>query len=151
LSTGLHPTNVRYEPAVYAVTPQFRTNKHAQGVLERITTDSTCIAMTRALGDFYAHQFGLSAEPSIKFKEIPADMDVCILVGSDGIWDCWKYEEFAIFLADSYKKKNFGENQSQEVATEIVEHSVELAKKNFGIRHFDDASFCCWRLNGTRV
>jgi hypothetical protein len=51
--SGLHPTNVRYEPAVYAVTPR------------QINKDSTCIAMTRALGDFYAHQFVLTCEPSI--------------------------------------------------------------------------------------
>ncbi len=56
---GLHPTNVRYEPAVYAVTPR------------AIHKDSTCIAMTRALGDFYAHQFGLTAVPSITVVRRP--------------------------------------------------------------------------------
>jgi hypothetical protein len=40
---GLRPTNVRYEPAVYAVSPP------------GVTKDGTCLAMTRALGDFYAH------------------------------------------------------------------------------------------------
>ena len=55
---GLHPTNVRYEPAVYAVTPK------------SVVKDSTCIAMTRALGDFYAHQFGLSWIPSISSKQL---------------------------------------------------------------------------------
>ena len=53
---GLHPTNVRYEPAVYAVTPR------------QVVQDSTCIAMTRALGDFYAHQFGLTFEPDLRVQ-----------------------------------------------------------------------------------
>lgn len=35
---GLHPTNVRYEPAVYAVTGP------------EVTKDTTCIAMTRSIG-----------------------------------------------------------------------------------------------------
>jgi hypothetical protein len=37
---GLHPTNVRYDPAVYAVTGP------------EVTRDTTCIAMTRSLGTF---------------------------------------------------------------------------------------------------
>jgi serine/threonine protein phosphatase PrpC len=79
-SIGLHPTNVRYEPAVYAVTPR------------SVAKDSTCIAMTRALGDFYAHQFGLTWVPSITTRRIAAGIDYSILLASDGIWDCWKYE-----------------------------------------------------------
>merc|ERR1719296_513026 len=51
---GLHPTNVRYEPAVYAVSPG------------NIYQDATCIAMTRSLGDFYGHQFGLTYIPTIQ-------------------------------------------------------------------------------------
>ena len=35
---GLHPTNVRYDPAVYAVSGP------------EVTRDTTCIAMTRSLG-----------------------------------------------------------------------------------------------------
>ncbi len=94
---GLHPTNVRYEPAVYAVTPR------------SVSKDSTCIAMTRALGDFYAHQFGLTHVPSISVKRIScadsgsddttqahtnsyatSEQAYTIFVASDGVWDCWK-------------------------------------------------------------
>ena len=94
---GLHPTNVRYEPAVYAVTPQ------------SVVKDSTCIAMTRALGDFYAHQFGLTYLPSITIRKINGldcqtedktqthmrseeeKQVFTIILASDGIWDVWKY------------------------------------------------------------
>lgn len=91
---GLHPTNVRYEPAVYAVTPR------------NISKDSTCIAMTRSLGDFYAHQFGLTYVPSISVKRISCadsgsddttqehtnsyatqEQAYTIFVASDGVWD----------------------------------------------------------------
>lgn len=93
---GLHPTNVRYEPAVYAVTPR------------TVSKDSTCIAMTRALGDFYAHQFGLTHVPSVSVKRISCADSVStdttqahtnsyatqeqaytIFVASDGVWDCF--------------------------------------------------------------
>ena len=43
---------------VYAVTPK------------TIKRDSACIAMTRALGDFYAQSFGLSHEPDIIIKKL---------------------------------------------------------------------------------
>ena len=130
LRLGLHPTNVRYEPAVYAVTPR------------SISKDSTCIAMsarsadtqgvargvaalspspslirfhfccvvvpkrTRAIGDYYAHQFGLTHVPSISVKRIScadsgsedttqahtnsyatSEQAYTIFVASDGVWD----------------------------------------------------------------
>jgi len=99
---GLHPTNVRYEPAVYAVTPR------------SVSKDSTCIAMSRALGDFYAHQFGLTHVPSISVKRISCadsgsddttqahtnsyateQQAYTIFVASDGVWD-WSERSTAI-------------------------------------------------------
>jgi len=97
---GLHPTNVRYEPAVYAVTPR------------SVSKDSTCIAMCRALGDYYAHQFGLTHQPSITVKRIScadsqsddtsqshmnsyatSEQAYTIFVASDGVWDVWRYDD----------------------------------------------------------
>lgn len=130
---GLHPTNVRYEPAVYAVTPQ------------HITKDSTCIAMTRALGDLYAHQFGLTAIPSITTKILPIDGDYFICAGSDGIWDCWKYPDFASKVNTLLLKKG-RPSTTAEVSEYILGESIHRAVKNFGSKHFDDASFVCWRI-----
>ncbi len=155
---GLHPTNVRYEPAVYAVTPR------------SVSKDSTCIAMTRALGDFYAHQFGLSAEPAIGVKRIrieggenenknsesdePQDSfspsttlsissEFTIILASDGIWDCWKYEDFAQFVLDEQYKKGRTIAETGEAA---LEESITRAINNFGAKHFDDASLVGWRF-----
>lgn len=82
----MRPTNVRYDPGVYAVTPK--------GVGE----DTTCIAMTRSIGDLYAHQFGMTNLPSITFEELELEEEYTIAVGSDGVWDCWKWADFADFL-----------------------------------------------------
>ena len=125
---GLHPTNVRYEPAVYAVTPR------------SISKDTTCIAMTRALGDFYAHQFGLTYKPSIVIKRIPPKMSFSLAIGSDGVWDCWKYEDF---LAQ-FNKKIFSEGQAFEVAVEqIMTETLQRAVSSFGPKNVDDTTLIC--------
>ncbi|GAB5367744.1 hypothetical protein AAMO2058_001257400 [Amorphochlora amoebiformis] len=121
---GLHPTNVRYEPAVYAVTPQ------------SITKDATCIAMTRALGDFYAGQFGLSSIPSITVRKTKKGSKFMVAVASDGVWDCWKYEDFAKYVCALGFEK--GHSVKQAVDTALGE-SVSRAITNFGSSHYDDA------------
>jgi serine/threonine protein phosphatase PrpC len=132
---GLHPTNVRYEPAVYAVTPR------------AVTQDSTCIAMTRALGDFYAHQFGLTAVPTIKTVLLDPDQDYEIVIGSDGIWDCWRYSDFANFVQLAVNKEGLS---AEDLCDKVLDESIVRAKKNFGVKHFDDASFVCWRISPTK-
>jgi len=164
---GLHPTNVRYEPAVYAVTPR------------SVVKDAACIAMTRSLGDFYAQQFGLSFVPSITVRklgrrgETPEDVqseqknealrssvtvqdasalttdkednvrDYTVIVASDGIWDCWKYNDFTEFMNDTLTKQK--EDVSGSVQT-VLDESIKRAKANFGVKHFDDASLIAWRV-----
>jgi len=126
---GLHPTNVRYEPAVYAVTPQ------------SVSRDATCIAMTRALGDFYAGQFGLSAIPSFTIRRTKPGSKYMIVVASDGVWDCWKYEDFSKYIVSLWQGKSLSVSESVDVA---LSESVTRAISNFGARHYDDA---CLVLN----
>ncbi len=126
--------------------------------------------MTRALGDFYAHQFGLSAEPAIGVKRIriesgdsehkaadgeePQDSfapsttlsvssEFTIVLASDGIWDCWKYEEFAQFMVDEQYKKGRSIAESSEA---VLEESITRAISNFGAKHFDDACIVGWKF-----
>eukprot|EP00457_Paulinella_chromatophora_P010154 gb/GEZN01010245.1/.p1 GENE.gb/GEZN01010245.1/~~gb/GEZN01010245.1/.p1 ORF type:complete len:397 (-),score=42.12 gb/GEZN01010245.1/:42-1232(-) len=120
---GLHPTNVRYEPAVYAVTPR------------SVSKDSCCIAMTRALGDFYAHQFGLTNKPDVSIKTLDPNLDYQIHLASDGIWDCWKYDAYRKYAADLEAEKTTGE-----ILDTILNESIQRAVTNFGHKHFDDAS-----------
>eukprot|EP00494_Astrolonche_serrata_P031294 UN31563 len=56
MSYGLYPSNIRQEPATYAVSPR-------QPGVDRVR-----LANTRALGDFYAHPYGLCAVPESVFK-----------------------------------------------------------------------------------
>lgn len=121
---GLHPTNVRYEPGVYAVTPR------------NISRDTTCIAMTRALGDFYAQQFGLTHVPSVTVRKLPLDADFALLVASDGIWDCWKYEELAQYVGTKQKECD---SLARLVEVTLGE-SIARALANFGTKSYDDAA-----------
>jgi len=132
---GLRPTNVRYDPGVYAVTPV--------GVGE----DTTCIAMTRSLGDLYAHQFGMTEEPSVTFEDLDLDQDYIITVGSDGIWDCWKFSDFADFLNGCVAK--FEDDLPMAVEA-ILQHTIARAKACFGVKSFDDASLAVIQIKANQ-
>jgi len=128
----LRPTNVRYDPAVYAVSPY------------GVSHDITCIAMTRSLGDFYAHQFGLSNVPSVTFEELDIENNEFIVtVGSDGIWDCWKWDDFSDYVNGVMTKYK---NKLDNVCKTVLKHTVQRAKACFGEGSFDDASLICVAL-----
>lgn len=128
---GLKPTNVRYEAGVYAVTPG-------------PTRDITCIAMTRSLGDLYAHQFGLTWRPDIDVRKLPKDKAYTICPGSDGIWDCWKYENFSDHVNQTHTNNRGDLTRTCE---DVLEFTVKKAKQSFGVRAFDDASLCLMRCS----
>lgn len=128
---GLHPTNARYEPAVYAVTPR------------TVTRDSTCIAMTRALGDFYAHQFGLTFEPSLKHVELPPGSSFSVYVASDGVWDCWRYEDWARACVSVVRKAKAHQGTNA-IGASLLAVSMQRAIASFGEKSFDDATLVCW-------
>ena len=55
------------------------------------------LAMTRSIGDFYMHTFGVSWQPeviSVDLAEQCAELDhLTLIMCSDGIWDLWEYDE----------------------------------------------------------
>ena len=56
---GLYSSNIRKEPATYAVTPA------------SVKNDRVRLANTRAIGDFYAEQFGVSHTPEVMIETLP--------------------------------------------------------------------------------
>jgi serine/threonine protein phosphatase PrpC len=130
--------------------------------------------MTRALGDFYAAQFGLTHEPSVEIKKLDSSWrgNFSIMVASDGIWDCWRYEDFADFV-NALISKVWGDSpfflssfhpcliflssflssfffQQEKSVSENVElllnESISRAILNFGAKHYDDAACVCVAL-----
>jgi serine/threonine protein phosphatase PrpC len=120
---NLRPTNLRKDPAVYAVTPQ--------GVMK----DVTCIAMTRSLGDFYAHPFGLTWEPDVSIRKLRPEMEFLITVASDGVWDCWKFHEFSSVATAAARKYR---NRLLKANIDLVKRTLKTAKKMFGKKSYDD-------------
>merc|ERR1712062_440175 len=77
---GLYPSNIRQEPATYAVTPPN-------------ARDRVRLANTKSLGDFYAHQYGLSHVPDVQMESLPSSSTYYLVVASDGVWDTWIYSD----------------------------------------------------------
>jgi len=121
---GLHPTNVRYEPSVYAVTSP------------PAGEDTLCIAMTRSLGDFYGHPFGLTHRPSITVHTLPSDADFAVVVASDGVWDSWKYEDLGALL----QTQRAAGMDIERMAQAALSESLLRAAASFGVSSLDDAS-----------
>lgn len=133
---NLRPTNVRYEPGVYAVTP------------EGVHQDITCIAMTRSLGDLYAHQFGLTWRPDIQIDKLDkGGKDYIIAPGSDGIWDCWKYAEFSDYVNQQHAQAS---KDLDACTKNVLDFTVKRAKQSFGVRAYDDASLCLLRCQNIK-
>jgi serine/threonine protein phosphatase PrpC len=88
---GLYSSNIRKEPATYAVTPA------------SVKKDRVRLANTRAIGDFYAEQFGVSHTPEVLMEHLPPNESFFIIAGSDGVWDTWEYHEVVSWANDITK------------------------------------------------
>ena len=75
-----YPSNVRNDQATYFVSPGHHI-------------DTICIAMTRALGNYHAAQYGITHQPSVNVFQVTAG-DL-LVVASDGIWDVVQFDSFS--------------------------------------------------------
>jgi len=78
---------------------------------EVVLVDEQLIAMTRSLGDFYAHHHGVSSEPEV--LELPlsslTDGEMAmphLLLASDGITDLWEYDDIADAVVPPIEEAN---------------------------------------------
>lgn len=80
---GLTPSTVRYDISTYAISPP-----RSRGVQ---------VAMTRCIGDFYGKDMGLISVPSQQtiILNTSDEYEKLLVNASDGVWDCYKYQEFA--------------------------------------------------------
>ena len=111
--------------------------------------------MTRSLGDFYAHQFGLTSKPSTTFNTLDIfnifddknnkyeANEYIITVGSDGVWDCWKWDDFSDYVNGVMSKYK---NKLENVCQTVLKHTIQRAKACFGEGSYDDASLVCVAL-----
>lgn len=66
------------------------------------------LAMSRSIGDYVAHQYGVSSDPELSIYEIQPE-DQYIVIASDGVWEFLSNQEVVDTLLfgiqeDDYKK-----------------------------------------------
>lgn len=128
-TNGLHPSNVRYEPGAYCV---YRSPWGEPDV-------STILAMTRSLGDFYAHCVGVTHVPSVSVTELADDdAEAIVCVASDGVWDVWQYAAFASAVSAARASGDL-------TVHGLLAESVVKAKASFGHNH-DDCTLVVLRV-----
>jgi serine/threonine protein phosphatase PrpC len=96
------------------------------------------LALTRALGDFYMCQYGLTWRPiyrSINIQKLlSGDSYTCVMIASDGVWDNWKYEDVHDFIMHEscINSMILSKSSSENVAKAFIERNDVYAKSNFG-------------------
>jgi len=125
--------NVRKEWAARIVTPR---NSEVQESL----------AVTRALGDFPMQSCGLTSVPDVFEVDISNVLDECapvggesssnfgvIILGSDGIWDNWTFEQVSnFFINPDRAEKAFRVGSGEEQIEEFMQLNLQKGKRNFG-------------------
>ena len=127
---GTAPKNCRGELPAILMTPQVDPT--------RPQMEPQSLAVTRAIGDFYMHTFGVTCVPEVRVIDLAAkmveleralpraspraaDTEIAIILASDGIWDLWETED--VF-------RMIGSAPAQ--AATFFEASVERGSELFG-------------------
>ena len=84
------------------------------------------LAITRAIGDFYAHEFGMTYEPSIKIHFPICDKEILFLA-SDGILDCYHYKELSKLLLKNKTDEELGKIFKQKAVSLFGNSHDDLA------------------------
>ena len=136
LRDGLACDTARNDLSSYAATPYLEESR---------LHDKTCISVTRALGNFYAHEFGLTCEPSVG---VHANLSTAAIVvaASDGVWDAWAYDDLSAWLHAPERAAL----SAQHLAEALVEASVRRASALFGSNGVDDTTAVVWRVRPRR-
>jgi serine/threonine protein phosphatase PrpC len=91
------------------------------------------LSMTRALGDYFMQSYGISHLPEVQCVDLEQfssnTQPIHLLVASDGLWDCWKYEDIAKKMLEIGTSIDSG---SQSFAKRIIRENDIIAKRLFG-------------------
>jgi serine/threonine protein phosphatase PrpC len=91
------------------------------------------LAMSRSLGDLWAHRLGVSSEPDFKALTVKGFEFFC--VGSDGVWDVLSDDEVAAIVGMN------GRENPQTAADQIKALAWETWHRNTDGTYVDDISF----------
>lgn len=100
--------------------------------------NNVCIAMGRAIGNFYAVEYGLTSKPSMTSQIIPSGQQFVIIIASDGLWDCEFYGDYVARV-----RKLFLQQPETSLGTKtnaLCEEAVVKGKSLFGDKSYDDTT-----------
>ena len=64
------------------------------------------LAMSRTIGDWYAHTLGCTCLPDITHTVLDLRYDKAVVIASDGVWNVMTPEEVARMSMHFYEKRN---------------------------------------------
>jgi serine/threonine protein phosphatase PrpC len=116
------------------------------------------LAFTRSIGDFHLQTYGVSHVPDVMSIDIPhifrrpqassasdAEMVVCILTCSDGIWDNWGWPEVTdFFLHPARLRVVLETNSSEQAVEEFMAENRCRARANFGSQADNATAIICY-------
>lgn len=75
-----------------------RASRECACKAQKTLVEEQMITMTRSLGDFFAHEYGVTYEPEINVLQLPSLKQrglrsPYLLLASDGVWDLWNFDE----------------------------------------------------------
>jgi serine/threonine protein phosphatase PrpC len=106
------------------------------------------LAMSRSLGDFEGHPYGVIAEPTtdvISIKSLDPGLDYLVILASDGLLDRVTELEIARQMAESQLLTSDGQYMSLEAAERLILQSSQ-AWMSDGDSYRDDISLAVHRL-----
>lgn len=119
--------NARSEYACLVLTPDEDINK-------------TALSFTRSLGDFYMKTYGVTCLPSVNCYDLrelkgmkqlyPGDIAGLLVLGSDGLWDCYKFEDLFCHLLQNEKSDIVGNTLG--IAHNLMVDTINNANSMFG-------------------
>ena len=130
-NSGITPANAKYNPGSYAKSPD--------GAWDMIN-----IGMTRSIGDYYGHPYGLTHVPQV--TELDHPICPAIFIASDGAWDTiddqnqWVGEKVTlggVDLSAKFSKAQKEQGTLLSVVEKMVHDLHTLSKEKFG-RNVDD-------------
>jgi len=139
-NTGQIYKNVRREWASRVITPP---NADFQETL----------AVTRALGDFPMQSCGLTSVPDVFEVKIELLLDEndasgIIVIGSDGIWDNWKFDQVSGFFMDPVRIESASRaSNALEQVEEFMQLNFQVGERNFGSEADNATCIACYVFN----
>ena len=85
------------------------------------------LAVSRALGDCYGHDCGISEEPQINYKILDKN-DEFIILGSKSIWDVMNSDEIVEFIYEKISNKINKEKIAEEIIEECKKRWIIINK-----------------------